>query len=307
MVLLLGGSGYIGNQFLKELKKMGINTYDLSRSEYDYYDVDTLRRLIKTKGIKFLINCAGYTGKPNVDACEDNQKEALRGNVTLPRVIAKACRYSKVPWAHVSSGCIYNGTKGANGFTEKDVPNFTFDYGNCSYYSGTKAMAEEALLKESDQCYIWRLRIPFDEFDGSRNYLSKLMRYPMLLSVDNSISHRGDFVKYCLALWQAKADFGIYNVVNTGAVTAKQITEKMKEILNNDMSFKFFQSEQDMYSLGAARTPRSNCVLDNTKLRKALYPKRVRTALKAVEHSLKHWIEEGKEKKDNGIPNSYWD
>jgi len=35
--------------------------------------------------------------------------------------------------------------------------------------------------------------IPFDEYDGARNYLSKVQRYAKAYDNVNSISHRGDY------------------------------------------------------------------------------------------------------------------
>jgi UDP-glucose 4,6-dehydratase len=78
------------------------------------------------------------------------------------------------------------------GFHEIDLPNFTFAQNNCSFYSGTKALAEE-VMKAFPEFYIWRLRIPFDEYDGPRNYLSKVQNYAKVYQNWNSLSHRGDF------------------------------------------------------------------------------------------------------------------
>ena len=70
-----------------------------------------------------------------------------------------------------------------HGFTETDPPNFTFRDPPCSFYSGTKALGEEMWRRRlvprcvGPASYIWRLRIPFDEFDNARNYLSKVQRY----------------------------------------------------------------------------------------------------------------------------------
>ena len=88
-----------------------------------------------------------------------------------------------------------------HGFTETDAPNFSFRRPPCSFYSGTKALGEEAIAGVG-QSYIWRLRIPFDEFDSPRNYLSKVQRYPKVYDNVNSISHRADFVRACLDLWE---------------------------------------------------------------------------------------------------------
>ena len=59
----------------------------------------------------FLINAAGYTGKPNVDACEIHRADTLQGNTIFPVMVAHACAAQGVPFGHVSSGCIYAGAK----------------------------------------------------------------------------------------------------------------------------------------------------------------------------------------------------
>ena len=64
---------------------------------------------------EFVINAAGYTGKPNVDACEIAQADTLAGNTLLPQTIAHACAAAGIPWGHVSSGCIFSGAKVAAG------------------------------------------------------------------------------------------------------------------------------------------------------------------------------------------------
>ena len=90
------------------------------------------------------------------------------------------------------------------GFTETDEPNFSFRDPPCSFYSATKALAEEAIAGIG-QSYIWRLRIPFDSVDNPRNYLSKVQRYAKVYDNVNSISHRADFVRACLDLWALRA------------------------------------------------------------------------------------------------------
>ena len=49
MVILLGSTGYIGQEFKKQLEKLGVDTYCLSRHEYDYYDLHVLRKIIQEK------------------------------------------------------------------------------------------------------------------------------------------------------------------------------------------------------------------------------------------------------------------
>jgi len=261
---------------------------------------------------EFLINVAGYTGKPNVDACENAKADTLAGNTLLPHTIAEACAATDTPWGHVSSGCIYSGAKiigdGTSrpekdlskpelkllagkspekilGFTETDPPNFTFRDPPCSFYSGTKALAEDAIAGLG-RSYVWRLRIPFDESDSARNYLSKVQRYPKVYDNVNSISHRADFVRACLELWERRAPFGIYNVTNPGFVTTRQVVEFVERILKPARRFEFWENDEEFYRV-AAKTPRSNCVLDVSRLLATGVT--VRPVEEALEDSLRKW------------------
>jgi UDP-glucose 4,6-dehydratase len=287
MILLLGATGYVGQKFHQRLVEQSIEHRCLSRRDYDYTNGSILIEAIQETQATFLINAAGYTGKPNVDACELHKPECLDGNSVLPGTIRNACETVGIPWGHVSSGCIYTGSKpDGTGFTEDDEPNFCFRTNHCSWYSGTKALGEE-VLDGATANYIWRLRIPFDHVDGPRNYLSKLTRYERLLEANNSICHLGEFVDACLECWAKEVPFGTYNVTNTGSITTGEITRLIQKHLMPNQQFNFFESEDEFMRL-AAITPRSNCVMNNDKL--------LATGIKmshvddAITSSLKNWV-----------------
>jgi dTDP-4-dehydrorhamnose reductase len=265
MILLLGSTGYVGSAFEQQLQSRGEDYRGISRKQVDYSDRDTLIELIRDTKASFLINAAGYTGKPNVDACELHRAECLQGNAVLPGVIRAACELCELPWGHVSSGCIYTGRRqdGA-GFQESDQPNFCFRTDNCSFYSGCKALGEET-LQGADNAFVWRLRIPFNDQDSKRNYISKLLRYDRLLEAENSISHLNEFVAACLDGWVQRIPYGTYNVTNTGSVTTRRVCELIQQHLIPGKTFSFFEDEDQFMRL-AAKTPRSSCVLDNSKL-----------------------------------------
>jgi dTDP-4-dehydrorhamnose reductase len=317
MILLLGASGYIGQAFEHALRERKQSFTALSRKQVDYTQFDALLRILRDKKPAFLINAAGYTGKPNVDACEDAKADTLTGNTLFPEMLAHACLIEKIPWGHVSSGCIFSGAKivaegktriekdltkpglrdlpennptAIRGYTETDQPNFTFRDPPCSFYSGTKGLAEEAIAGVGES-YLWRLRIPFDQIDSPRNYLSKLQRYAKVYDNVNSISHRADFVNACLDLWELRAPFGTYNVTNPGYITSHQVVRMIERILKPERQFKYWKDDAEFYHL-AARTPRSNCVLDVSKLLTAGI--KIRPVEEALEHSLRNWKPEKK-------------
>jgi len=312
MILLLGATGYIGQAFASELQRRRKDFVPLSRRAADYTRFDVLLEFLKAKKPAFVINAAGYTGRPNVDACELHKADTLQGNTLFPQTVAQACAAVGIPWGHISSGCIYSGAKvfengrlrtekdftkvelralveknssAIRGFIETDTPNFSFRDGPCSFYSGTKALGEEGIAGIG-QSYIWRLRIPFDEFDNARNYLSKVQRYAKVYDNVNSISHRADFVNACLDTWELRAPFGTYNVTNPGFVTTKHVVEQIEKFLKPARKFEFWASDEEFYKV-AAKTPRSNCVMDVSKL--LATGVKVRPVEEALEDSLKNW------------------
>jgi UDP-glucose 4,6-dehydratase len=317
MILLLGASGYIGEAFAHALRERNQSFTALSRKQVDYTKFDVLLKYLRENKPTFLVNAAGYTGKPNVDACEAAKADTLAGNTLFPQMLAHACAVEKLPWGHVSSGCIYSGAKiteagktrvekdltqpglrdlpekapsAVQGYTEMDRPNFTFRDPPCSFYSGTKGLAEEAIAGVG-QNYIWRLRIPFDEVDNPRNYLSKLQRYAKVYDNVNSISHRADFVNACLDLWERRAAFGTYNITNPGYITSHQVVRMIERILKPARRFEFWKDDAEFYQI-AAKTPRSNCVLDVSKLLATGI--KIRSVEEALEHSLRNWKPEQK-------------
>jgi dTDP-4-dehydrorhamnose reductase len=325
MILVLGATGYIGRAFVTELQRRGTSFVPLTRKALDYTQFDVLFEYLRRNRPDFLINAAGYTGRPNVDACEEAKADTLQGNTLFPQTVARVCALTHTPWGHVSSGCIYAGAKVEQegvlvverdlsqprlrqlfaehpdrflGFSEFDPPNFSFRSLPCSFYSGTKALAEEA-LQPMQHGYIWRLRIPFDEFDDSRNYLSKIQKYPKVYDNINSLSHRGDFVRACLDLWEKRAPWGTYNLTNPGAVTTRQVAEKIKEELCPNRSFEYWESDEEFYRV-AAKTPRSNCILDTSKLIQAGV--KMRSVAQALEEAIERWQPAGVTSALKGCP-----
>ena len=315
MIWILGGSGYIGEAIVRAAQSAKKDHRSVSRKDLDYGDFRVFLAALKKGKPDFVINAAGFTGKPNVDACEKFKAETIAGNVTLALSVAQACDVAGIKLGTVSSGCIYTGAKilrkdgswavedrltepliselleqrsdKIRGFAEDDEPNFTFEHNNCSFYSGTKAVAERALRGFPD-FYVWRIRIPFDELDGPRNYLSKVQRYNKVYQNWNSLTHRGDFARACLTFASEKFPGGIYNMTNPGYVSTREVVEKIQKGLKPGWKPDFWSGDDEFYRFGAG-TPRSNCVLDTVKAEKAGIV--LRAVDEALDESLFQWGE----------------
>jgi len=313
MIFLLGASGYVGQAFQRELTRRKLPFQAISRTKLDYSNFRILQEALKAQQPQLVIHAAGFTGKPNVDACETQRAETIMGNVVLAQTVAEACETTGTRLGCVSSGCIYNGAKflastgtweikldlnlpelqkklidrsaDVQGFNESDPANFTFEQDYCSFYSGTKAVAEKMLLN-FPRTYVWRLRIPFDEFDSSRNYLSKIQRYPKVYQNWNSISHLGDIASACLQTWELGLDGGPYNVVNPGYCSTREIVELIRKHLRPDWNPLFWRDDTEFYQV--AKAYRSNCLLDSSKLIQSGV--KIRPIEEALMEVLKRWV-----------------
>jgi dTDP-4-dehydrorhamnose reductase len=293
MILLLGASGYIGRGFASELRRRGHSFIPLTRRAFDYSRFDFLFDYLRTMKPVFLINAASYSGAADGSAPSGEREKMMAANAILPQMIARICLMTKTPWGHVSSGEIYSGARVLDngtlrtetdlsrpdlrqlyekeperflGYTELDESNFSFRTSPSNFYSGTKALAEDA-IREIGQSYLWRPRLPFNERDEPCNWLCRLQRQATVYDHINSISHLEDFVKAALDLWEIRAPFGIYNVTNPGAITTREIIEGLQRVLKPPFQFKLSPPGDDP-GRPASATPQSNCILDATKLLK---------------------------------------
>lgn len=266
MKILILGKGYIGSSILTTLSKC-FDVHIVSRADLDYTDRAVLfQELIRGK-YEYVINTCGYTGRPNVDACENNKEDTWHYNVVVPVRIQKTCKDACVKLLHVSSGCIYDGYD--KEYTEQDEPDFGLLNARSSWYSKTKH-ACEMMLKDTDT-YILRIRMPFCQTNSERNILTKLRRYDSIIDMKNSLTSvedLGGFMTLLIADLHediSQIPSGIYNVVNPQPVTTSEITALLDEYGLGNPNWTTISYTQ---LLTMTATGRSNCVLSDDKITK---------------------------------------
>jgi dTDP-4-dehydrorhamnose reductase len=318
MILVLGASGYVGQSFSSELRRRGWPFVPLTRRAIDYTSFNTLFDFVRKTRPEFIVNAAGCGAHRDVASVEGARWEALFANVVVPQNIARVCLMTKTPWGHVSSGSIFTGAKLTNGrgqkrierdlnrpeirrlfvrhperihgFVEGDEPNSSFHRPPCSFYSGTKALAEMA-IQAIGSCYIWRPGLMFNQLIDGRNLLAKLQRGGG--GVEDaivSLSHLDDFVRTCLELWELRAPTGIYHVVNPGAVSLRRVAEMIREIHKPAREPAVSENGGNL-SGGASGIARTHSVLDATKL--LATGVRMPTVAEALASSLQKWQDPG--------------
>ena len=164
--------------------------------------------------------------------------------------------------------------------------NLFYGHDLANAFSAANARTQGATIFGYHVACLLYTSIPFDSVDNPRNYLTKLMRYPRLLEATNSISELDEFVAATFDCWSRRVPFGTYNVTNPGKVTTHEVVELIRRSGVCTKEFSFFSSEKEFMEK-AAKTPRSNCVMDPSKL--AGVGIRLTPVHEAIERDLRAW------------------
>lgn len=265
MILIYGSHGYMGSAIAKECEARGLEWHAGDRNKIK----DEVYGAYENKGM--VINAAAFIPPGTVDQCKNNVGATLDGNVMFPALLRDECSRYNIPLMHLSTGCLFNEERE---YTESDTPTRGWD-GYCGFYVGTKLMSEK-LVSQYYRHWTLRLRLPFDEVDHPRNYLTKLIKFDTVFEHVNSLTHRGDFAKWALDLWQHDAPYGTYHCVNKGQVSAAWLVSQMR-LAGMITKAPNFQKTKDT----------SGALLCTSKLES--HVKEVRTVVDAVQDSIKNW------------------
>jgi dTDP-4-dehydrorhamnose reductase len=260
--LVFGKNGWIGGMLIEMLTARGCA---VKGAESRLENRESVEKEILEFRPTHVLNCAGVTGRPNVDWCEDNKQATIRSNVIGTLGLADVCWKHKIHLTNFATGCIYtyddtHPMGSGKGFTETDPANF-----DGSYYSKTKAMTE-TLLKEYDNVLTLRLRMPVSDDLHPRNFVTKITKYEFVVNIPNSNSILYDLLPASL-LMAEKNVTGIYNFTNPGAISHNEVLALFKKHIKPDFAWKNFSLEEQAKVIKAGR---SNCELDTSKLEKKL-------------------------------------
>lgn len=250
-ILILGHKGYIGSFLFNYLK--------------DNVSVLTIDNRISTSNLDILpqadviINCIGYTGRPNIDAAENDKTKCYTLNVSLPFYLAQYAYNNKIHLIQLASGCIFsNNSENYKIFSETDYANPQ------SFYAKTKYSCD-LLLENIDYVSIARIRMPIDDNPHDRNLINKLRNYNQIIDELNSMTSL-NYLAECISKIIELKSYGIHHISDILSSPAS-IMNKYKEIVDDKFEFKSI-SAGELDKLTLAR--RSNCILGDEITRKKL-------------------------------------
>jgi 3,5-epimerase/4-reductase len=262
--LVFGGEkGWIGQQIVALLKEQG---KDVRAAKARLEDRAAIEKEIEEYKPKYIMNCAGVTGRPNVDWCEDHKQETIRSNVIGTLTLCDVAFQHNIHVTNFATGCIFeydekHPMNSGVGFLEEDVPNFS-----ASFYSMTKGIVEK-LLNFYPNVLTLRVRMPISDDLSPRNFITKISKYAKVVNIPNSMTVLHDLLPVSIDM-SIKELRGVYNFTNPGVISHNEILDLYKKYIDPNFTYANFSLDEQAKILKAGR---SNNELDSSKLAKA-YP-----------------------------------
>jgi len=265
-IMVFGASGWIGGMLTKMLEEKGIPCMAAKSRLENKAGMEVELDEFKPTHV---MSCAGVTGRPNVDWCEDHKVETIRSNVVGVLNLADATFVRNIHFTNFATGCIFEfdtthpmptpGTRfGGSGFKEDDKANFLG-----SYYSKTKGMVEE-LLAAYPHVLNLRVRMPItDDLEFPRNFIYKIAHYKKVVNIPNSMTVLPELLPMALEMAHRKLT-GNMNFTNPGVVSHNECLDLYRKYYEPKFTYENFSLEEQAKVIKAGR---SNNELDATRLK----------------------------------------
>jgi dTDP-4-dehydrorhamnose reductase len=164
-ILLTGKDGLLGRDCLEVFQDRH-EVIALGRRELDIAEPAQAAEALARWRPEAVVNCAAYT---QVDLCETERDQAVRGNVTGPRNLARAAARHGALLVHVSSDYVFDGRKSPPAPYLEDDPT-----GPLSWYGRTKLDGELAIQAAGPRHIIVRTAWLYGR--QGPNFLKKILR-----------------------------------------------------------------------------------------------------------------------------------
>ena len=268
-VLVYGAKGWIGQQFINVLKANNTK-FVAGVSRADNYEtlLAEITDVSPTHVVSFIGRTHGSIGEkvyPTIDYLEQEGKlvENVRDNLYSPLLLSMICIEEEIHYTYLGTGCIFKFDeehtfgKEQNGFCEDSEPNF---FG--SSYSIVKGFTDKLMHLFEPNVLNLRIRMPITGEKNGRNFITKIVSYPKVCSVPNSMSVLPELLPYILEMMQRNIT-GTINLTNPGLISHNEILEMYKEIVDPSFQWNNFNLEEQRAILAADR---SNNYLDTSKI-----------------------------------------
>lgn len=258
--LVFGAYGWIGKQFLENTEHETIIA--TTRPENLKECFQEIQSVKPDCVISFLGRTFGTSpdGRliPSIDYLELPGKlyENMRDNFYAPYNLATICEQLNIHFVYLGTGCIYTYTQDKKVFTEDDIPNF-----HGSHYSTVKGYTDQ-ILRHFKNTLQLRIRMPLSKLISNRNFIDKIVGYPNICSMPNSMTTLDDMWQIIDKMIETR-ECGVYNMVNPGVAEHDWILQQYKTLINPAHTWNLVSYEEQMKHI---KSDRSNNEMSTSKL-----------------------------------------
>lgn len=163
-ILVIGQKGQLGTELMKAPWPSGVHVQSVGQEDLDLSQLDAVERFIAGDASDVVVNAAAYTA---VDKAESEPELAFVINRDAPGVLAQSCASRSVPFIHVSTDYVFDGSK-AEPYVEEDP------IAPINTYGESKAAGEEAVRTANEQHLI--LRTSWLYSAHGQNFIKSMLR-----------------------------------------------------------------------------------------------------------------------------------
>ena len=280
MYLIYGHRGWIGGLLTQLLDARGVEWVG-GRARCDRRDavVAELASIRPARVVMLIGRTHGViNGRvwPTIDYLEQPGKAAenVRDNYLAPRTVIEACAEAGIHCTYLGTGCIFSYNeihpcpsdqlqvleRELGGVDDDAVPTFAG-----SSYSAVKGLLDRSLSESNllDKCLALRLRMPITDQAERRNFVTKIVGYKRICSIQNSMSDLPSLLPLMMAMMEA-GTVGRFNFTNPGTLSHNEILTMYQEICDPSFTWNNWTETEQSKVLAAGR---SNTALRTEKLR----------------------------------------
>ena len=229
-ILLFGGNGCFGSEFVEVCKKKRLKLYHYSSKKLNIKNISKVKKIISTLNPNLIINSAAIVG---INNCEKNYKNAFEINSIATLNLAKICEKRKITLIQISTHAIFDGTKKGT-YIETDIskPN--------NVYSGTKYLSELFTKSICKKYYIIRFPSLYGKKNNVNGFFNKAIislkkNKTLKVAYDkmDSPTYAKDAANQLVEIIKSKKPYGTYHVSNNGKTNYFEFISYLKKMINS--------------------------------------------------------------------------
>ena len=229
--LVLGANGQLGQELINLLKTKNIEAIGTDQKEIDFAKPNEIAEKLGKLNPSHIVNCGAYT---QVDKAEVEPELANLINAQAVGAIAKFAAEGKIPFVHISTDYVFDGTA-TSPYLENDKVNPK------SVYGSSKALGEKETIENNSSAYILRTAWVYGEYGNNfPKVIAKKLKNNEKLNVVNdqigSPTWTFDLASAIVEVLEKKPEPGIYHVTNSESCSWFEFAQEIARSINADVN-----------------------------------------------------------------------